>query len=55
VALSLYFTSGVVLAEVERFALVVGNNYGHGGDAILRYAESDARRVAQVLQDLGGF
>jgi hypothetical protein len=47
--------SQVALASVQRFALVVGNNRGHGPDLELRYAESDAAKVAQVLKDLGGF
>lgn len=43
------------LASVQRFALIVGNNQGHGPDLELRYAEADAAKVAQVLRDLGGF
>jgi hypothetical protein len=42
-------------ARVQRFALLVGNDVGHAPDAPLRYAESDAAKVAQVLRDLGGF
>ena len=42
-------------AAVQRFALIAGNNRGHGGDAVLRYAQSDAARLAQVLRELGGF
>jgi hypothetical protein len=38
---------------VERFAVVVGNNLGSGGDAPLHYAESDAARVAEVLREVG--
>ncbi len=43
-------------AEIERFALVVGNDTGQAqsGDAPLRYAETDASRVAAVLQEVGG-
>ncbi len=40
-------------AEVERFAVVVGNNQGAGQDAPLRYAEADAARVASVLREVG--
>ncbi|HXX30184.1 MAG TPA: caspase family protein [Myxococcaceae bacterium] len=40
-------------AQVERFAVVVGNNAGSGGDVPLRYAESDAARVASVLREVG--
>ena len=36
-------------------ALVVGSNAGGRGQAELRFAERDARRVAEVLRDLGGF
>src|SRR5208337_2382715 len=41
-------------APLRRFAFVTGSN--DGGDALLRlkYAESDARSFASVLQDLGG-
>ena len=41
-------------AEVERFALVVGNDLGQGPDLPLRYAETDAARVVSVLQEVGG-
>ena len=40
-------------AEVERFAVVVGNNVGAGEDAALHYAEADAARVATVLREVG--
>jgi hypothetical protein len=40
---------------VQRFAVIAGNNQGSGEDAALRYAESDARKLAEVLRDLGGF
>ena len=39
----------------ERVALVVGNNIGLQGEVRLRYAESDAKRIARVLVDLGNF
>ncbi len=42
-------------AESNRFALVIGANSGDKDDATLRYADSDARRVAQVLRDLAGY
>ncbi|MCB9758941.1 MAG: caspase family protein [Alphaproteobacteria bacterium] len=46
---------GQARAEVVRYALVIGVN--DGGDELepLRYAESDAERMAEVLTDLGGF
>src|SRR5271157_930180 len=41
-------------AALRRFAFVAGSNDG-GADLVkLRYAESDARSFADVLQDLGG-
>ncbi len=42
-------------AAVHRYALVVGNDRGESGDVTLRYAETDAQRVYDVLKDLGGF
>lgn len=42
-------------AHAARYALVVGNNYGRGVEVPLRYAESDAARLTEVLQELGGF
>ena len=40
-------------AAVERFAVVVGNNIGAPEDGPLRYAETDAGRVAAVLREVG--
>ena len=45
---------GVASAQVERFAVVVGNNLGEPPDVPLRYAEMDAARMASVLQEVGG-
>jgi hypothetical protein len=42
-------------AEIERYAVIVGNNRGHEHEAALRYATADARRVYEVLRDIGGF
>jgi hypothetical protein len=42
-------------ARAARFALLVGNNEGQGGDAHLRFAESDTTRLAALLTRLGGF
>jgi len=42
-------------AAVRRYALVVGNDRGESADVTLRYAETDAQRVYDVLKDLGGF
>ena len=43
------------LAAVDRYAVIVGNNRGFEHESPLRYAETDARRVYEVLRDLGGF
>ena len=42
------------LAQVERFAVVVGNDTGQPPDVTLEYAETDAQRMAAVLQEVGG-
>jgi hypothetical protein len=42
-------------AQVERFALVIGNNLGGPDDVPLRYAEDDAGKVYTVLENLGDF
>jgi len=42
-------------AEVRRFAVVAGNNVGQRHEAVLRYAEDDAERFADVLRELGSF
>lgn len=39
--------------RLERLALVVGQNHGASSRAPLRYAETDARRIADVLGELG--
>jgi hypothetical protein len=41
-------------AETHRLAVVVGNNAGNGERAPLRFAESDAGKMARVLVELGG-
>lgn len=40
---------------VPRIAVIVGNNIGAKDDVPLRFAQRDARRVAQVLRELGDF
>ena len=40
--------------QVERFAVVAGNDLGQPPDAPLRWAEADATRVASVLLEVGG-
>jgi len=42
-------------ADVERYALIIGNNAGDSDEQHLRYAEDDARRLYEVLRELGGF
>ena len=39
---------------LRRFAMVAGSNYGGESLVRLKYAETDARSFAAVLQDLGG-
>jgi hypothetical protein len=41
--------------RVERFAVIVGNNRGAEDETPLRYAETDAARVYDVLRQLGDF
>jgi hypothetical protein len=40
---------------VSTYAIVVGSNPGGAGQTTLQFAEDDARRVADVLGDLGGY
>jgi len=40
--------------DTRRLAVVVGNNAGSGARPPLRYAESDASKLASVLVELGG-
>ncbi len=49
--------SGTAVADtgVAAHALVVGSNAGGPGQAELRYAEDDARRVGALLTELGGY
>ncbi len=42
-------------ADVERYALLIGNNRGEVQESPLRYATSDAERMSEVLSDLGSF
>ena len=56
-ALGLYLSwlAPVARADVIRFGLFVGNDRGAGHETPLRYAASDARRMQEVLVELGGF
>ena len=40
---------------IDNYAIVVGSNSGGPGQADLRYAEDDARRVGALLVELGGY
>jgi caspase domain-containing protein len=53
-ALAIALYPAVAAAQVERFAVVVGNDRGQPPDADLSYAETDAARVAAMLQEVGG-
>lgn len=52
-------TCGVASADTPptpaTYALVVGSNAGGPGQQTLRYAEHDARRMGQILAELGGY
>ena len=41
-------------AGQERFAVVIGANFGEAGDEPLRFAEEDARKMAQILTRFSG-
>lgn len=42
-------------ARTERFAVIIGNNTGAADEQPLRYAETDASRIYEVLRELGGY
>jgi len=42
-------------AEIARYAVIAGNDAGAAGDIALRYAETDAQKVYDVLLGLGEF
>jgi len=52
-AVSLTLLASGALAETRRIAIVVGNNAGSGDMPPLRFAESDAGKMARVLVELG--
>jgi len=54
-AIAATLTAGRARAQVERYAIVIGNNQGAADEAPLRWAEDDAAKVARVLRELGGF
>lgn len=52
--LTLVFAPRAAWAEVHRFVVAIGNDTGRAGEVGLRYAETDAAKLADVLRDLGG-
>lgn len=52
---ALLLTAPPAEAKTHRFAVIAGNNVGQRHEALLRYAEDDAERVAEVLRELGAF
>jgi caspase domain-containing protein len=42
-------------AANARYAVVIGVNAGDANETILRYAEADARRVAETMRNVGSF
>ncbi len=55
VALGLQCSFSVSAAPMRRFALLLGNNEGGPQTEPLRYAEADAKKLQQVLLELGGY
>ncbi|MBP9113540.1 MAG: caspase family protein, partial [Polyangiaceae bacterium] len=43
------------LARVTRYAILVGNNRGAKDEAELKYAETEASKLHEVLRDVGSF
>ena len=41
-------------AEIERFAVIIGHNTGAKDEQQLKFAESDAERVGELLAEVGG-
>ena len=41
-------------AEIERYAVIIGHNSGASDEQQLRFAESDAQRVGELLAEVGG-
>jgi len=52
--IALVLLPAAAAAQVERFAVVVGNDQGQPPDLALSYAETDASRVGAMLQEVGG-
>ncbi|HVR63810.1 MAG TPA: caspase family protein [Polyangia bacterium] len=47
--------AGTAAGETKRVAVIVGGNVGNGDRPALRFAETDAGKLAAVLGELGGF
>ncbi len=54
VACAIVLAAGSARAEVERYAVIVGDNVGAADEQRLRFAETDAARVAELLAEVGG-
>ncbi len=54
IALLLTLALGRAHAEVERYAVIVGDNAGAADEQRLRFAETDAQHVAELLGEVGG-
>lgn len=56
VALCLFLVmASPAYAGLQRFAVVIGNNEGQGSEPKLKFAETDAGKMRDVLRDLGDF
>lgn len=55
VALTLAGATPEASGRIHRYAILIGNNVGDARDTPLRYAEDDADKLRDVLQELGDF
>jgi hypothetical protein len=53
-ALGLVLVARPAAAEVERYAVIIGHNSGAADEQRLRFAETDAARVGDLLGEVGG-
>ena len=51
----IFLATPTVRADTYKYAVVVGNNVGQESAKALRYAQSDAHKLFDVLIDNGGF
>jgi Caspase domain len=54
-ALLCSLASPALAGEVVRYAVIVGENHGAPSEEVLRYAQTDADRLREVLIDVGQF